>query len=78
MSTMDETRHAAFVDAAIDGDVRVAIDDAGDDVLAGGIDDRGAGGLHDLLADFGDLAVLDQDGAFEGALGHGHDGGVAG
>ena len=30
---------AAFVDAAIGGDVRVAVDDAGDHVLVGGIDD---------------------------------------
>ena len=54
---------AAFVDAAIAGDVRVAVDDAGDHVLVGGIDDLGAGGLHDLLADLGDLAVFDHDGA---------------
>ena len=67
---------AAFVDTAIDGDVGVAIDDAGDDVLIGGVDDLGAGGLHDLLADFGDFTVLDEDGAFEGALGDRHHGGV--
>src|ERR1019366_2291711 len=56
---------AAFVDAAIDGNVRVAIDDAGDHVLIGGIDDLDAGGLHEHLAKLGDLAVPHQDGALE-------------
>ena len=68
-------RDAAFVDA-VGGDVRVAIDDAGHQVFARGVDDGGAGGSHDLLADLGDLAVADEDGALEGALGDGQYRGV--
>ena len=75
MPTMEDTETAAFVDA-VGGDVRVAIDDAGHHELAGGIDHCRAGGGHDLLADFGDLAVANEHGALEGPLGDGQDGGV--
>ena len=51
-------RHAAFIDTARSGDVRVAIDDAGDEILSAGFDDGGAGRHHHLLADLRDLAVF--------------------
>src|SRR4030095_9149391 len=60
----------------IGGDVRVAVDDAGNYVLIGGIDDLRPGRFCYRRADFGDLAVPDQDGAFERPLGHRHDGGI--
>src|SRR5208282_2739807 len=53
---------AAFVDAAVDGDVGVAVDDAGHDELAGGVDYLGVFRGLDGGADFGDLAVADEDG----------------
>ena len=68
--------HAAFIDVSIDADVGVAVDDAGHDELACGVDDGGALGDHDLLGDLGDFAVAHQDGAFEGAVSDGHHGGV--
>src|SRR5262249_3649679 len=70
-------RDAAFIHAAVNGDMRVAIDDAGNDKLALGIDHRGVFGSFDVGADFGDLAVLDEDrAALDGALGDGQDGSV--
>src|ERR1035438_5801713 len=70
-------RHAAFIDSARAGDVRVAIDDAGNEILPARFDNGGAGRHHHLLADFGDLTVFHHHGALEDAFGaFGHDGGV--
>ena len=57
--------------------MRVTIDDAGHDVLTGGIKHlRVAGGL-DGLADFGDFAILNKDRAvLDGAVRNGENGGV--
>ena len=68
---------AAFVDAAVDGDVRVAIDDAGHDELARGVDHLRVFRRFDGGADFGDFAILNKDGAvLDGAVRNGEDGGV--
>ena len=56
-------RQAAFIDAAADCYVGVAIDDAGHRILTGRVDDRGARGDRNLGADLRDLAVADDDGA---------------
>ena len=53
-------RNGAFIDS-VRRDMRVAIDDARNQVLASGVDDLSAGGHHDLLAHVGDLAILDDD-----------------
>src|SRR5206468_4104367 len=50
-----------LVDVAVHRDVGVAVDDAGDDVLPAAIDHFGPLRNHDLLADLGDLTVLDDD-----------------
>src|SRR5208282_1116234 len=63
--------YAAFVHAAVDGNVRVAVDDSGDYELARGVVYlrifwRLDGGPH-----FGDFAILNKDGAvFDGAVGN--------
>src|ERR1700687_1022418 len=68
---------AAFVDAAVHRDVRMAIDDPGDDELSGGIDDLGILRRFDRLANFGNLALLNKDGAvLDGAVGNRKNGGV--
>ena len=57
-------RDAAFVDVAVHRDVRVAIDDAGHDELAVGVNDLRVFRRFAMdWADFGDFSVLDQDGA---------------
>jgi hypothetical protein len=49
---------AALVHAAVDGNVRVAINDTGRrDEFAFGVDDGGVFGSFDGCADFGDFAV---------------------
>jgi hypothetical protein len=53
-------RRAPFVDR-VGGDVRVAVDDARRDELAGGVDDLGAGGNGDVRADCRHLAVAQDD-----------------
>ena len=53
-------RRAAFVDR-VGGDVRVAVDDARRDELAGGVDDLGAGGNRDVRADCRHFAVAQDD-----------------
>ena len=55
-------RDAAFVDGVV-GDVRVRVDDARRDELAGRVVDVGAGGNRHVRADRGDLAVAHQHGA---------------
>ena len=68
--------HAALVDA-VGGDVGVGVDDAGDDVEAGGVNHGGAARNAHPPAHPRDLAVADEDGAvLDGALGHRQDGGV--
>src|SRR6267142_1511943 len=68
---------AAFVDAAIHGDVRVAINDAGRDEHSGAVNDLRAAGSFDVWAHFGNLAVLDQHRTvLDGALRHGQDSSV--
>ena len=49
-----------FVDALQDSRVRMGVDDAGRDVLAGAVDLHGAVRRHEGRADFRDLAVADQ------------------
>src|SRR5262249_35131286 len=68
---------AAFVDAAVDGDVRVAVNDAGRDVHSGTVDNLRAGRSFNASTDLGDLAVLNKDGTvLDGAFSDGEDGGV--
>ncbi len=70
-------RDAAFVDAAIDGDVGVTIDDAGHDELSCGVDHFRALGSFDSWPDFGNFAVLDEYRAvLDGAVRDSEDGGV--
>ena len=70
-------RYAAFVDGVV-GDVRVAVDDARRDELAGGVVDLRAGGNRHVGADRGDLPVANQHGAVgDGAAGRRQDRGVA-
>src|SRR5262249_14341691 len=66
---------AAFVDAAIYCDVRVAINNAGRYEHSGAVNHlRTCGSLH-VWADFGDFAVLDEDGAmFDSSLRYSQDG----
>src|SRR5262249_60296631 len=65
---------AAFVHTAVDGDVRVAVDDSGCYVKTSAIDDLRSGGGFYIRTDFGDFAVLDKDGAvFDGAFRDGED-----
>src|SRR5260370_26211526 len=52
---------AAFVHISIDGDVRVAVDNAGHDELAGGIYDLRVFRSFYGGADLGDFSVFDQD-----------------
>src|SRR6267154_915972 len=67
-------RDAAFVDVTIHGDVRVTINDAGDDELSGGVDDLGIFRRFDACANVDNFPVPDQDGAvFDGAVGNGED-----
>src|SRR5260370_13668028 len=54
----------------------MAVDDAGHRKLAGSVDNLGAGGDHDLLPRFDNLAVAYQDGSGKCALGHGENGGI--
>ena len=59
----------ALVDAARKAGVRVAVDDAGRDVLAGGVDDPGVRRRGEVLTDGADLAILDEQvGVFQAAL----------
>src|ERR1700674_1884373 len=68
---------AALVDAAVHRDVRMAVDDPGDDELSGGIDDLGILGRFDGLTDFGNLAILNKDGTvLDGAVGNRKNGSV--
>ena len=70
--------HAAFVDAAIHGDVRMAIDDSGHHEFAGGVNYRGARGNCDVRAYRGDLAVTNQNRTMlDGPVGDGENGGVS-
>ena len=70
-------RRRAFVDRVV-GDVRVRVDDARRNELAGAVDDVGAGGNLDVGADGGDLAVAEHDRAVvDGAARHGQDRRVA-
>src|SRR6266566_2016861 len=63
---------AAFVDAAVYGDVRMAINDSGNHELPRGVNHLRAFWRFDGLADGGDLSVFDQDGAMlDGAVRHG-------
>ncbi len=56
--------------------MRMAVDDARHRKLSGSVDNLGAGGDHDLLACFDNLAVAYQDGSGKCALGHGENGSV--
>ena len=56
MPVIELTDVAAFVDRVV-GDVRVRVDDARRDELAGAVEDVGAGGNRHVRADRGDLAV---------------------
>src|SRR5579863_6084324 len=79
VSDVDDRRNgnAAFIDAAIHGDVRMAINNPWDDKLPGGIDHLRIFRSFDAGADFHNFAVLDQDRAvFDGAVGNSEDGGV--
>jgi hypothetical protein len=68
---------AALINAAIHGDVRVAIDNARNDELPGGIDHLRIFGSFDAGADVDNFAVLNEDRAvFDGAVRNGEDGGV--
>ena len=70
-------RDAAFVDRVV-GDVRVRVDDARRDELAGRVVDVGAGGNRHVRADRGNLAVAHQHGAVgDGAARGGDDRPVA-
>ena len=62
----------------VDADMRVGVDDAGGQGLAGELDDGGALGHREVLPDRDDLAVLDQEvGARVALAGRGHDLGAA-
>jgi hypothetical protein len=68
---------AAFIDVAVNGDVRVAVDDARHDELASSVDDLRLFGGFDGQAHLGDFAILNKDGpVLDGAAGDGQDGGV--
>jgi len=69
--------NTALVDA-FRRDVRMAIDDTGDDELSRGVDDLSVFRRIDGRADFGDLAILNKDGAvLDGSVGDGEDGRVS-
>ena len=71
-------RNAALVDAAVDRDVRMAVDDAGHDEAAAGVDDAGPVRGVQAVTHGGDAAVADQDLAVRDlAIGDGENGGVA-
>ena len=61
-------RNATLVDA-LGSDVRVTVDDSGNDELPGSVDDLCAGRGLDGLSDFRDFAVLNEDGTvLDGAV----------
>ncbi len=63
--------NAAFINA-FRGDVRVAIDNPGNDELSRGIDHLSVFRRLNALADFGDFAILNKDGAvFDRPMGNG-------
>lgn len=67
----------ASFDVVIESNVRVRVDDARGKVLSSSINDGGARGRVHILADGGDLAVLDIDRAIRDvAVRHRHHGGV--
>jgi hypothetical protein len=69
--------NAAFIHAAVNGDVRVAIDDAGYDELARGVENLGILRRLDRLAHLGDFSILNKDRAFlNGAVRNGENCGV--
>ena len=68
-------RNAGLIDA-VRGRVRMAIDDAGHQILPGGVDDLRIGGNQDLLPHFHDFSIAHQHRALEGSFGDGEDGGV--
>ena len=51
--------NAAFVHVTVNGNVRMTVNDAGDDELAGRIDHLCVGGSFYVGADFGDFSILD-------------------
>jgi hypothetical protein len=68
---------AAFVDAAIDGDVRVAVDDAGRNIHAGRVDHLRIGRSGDVRPERGDFPAANQDRAvFDAAVRDGDERGV--
>ena len=68
--------NAAFIDAFC-GDMRMAIDNSRDHELPRSVDNLSSGRRFDGLPDFGNLAVLDEDGAvLDGAMRNGHHRGV--
>ena len=68
-------RHAAFVDRLC-RDVRVRVNDAGDEVLSTSVDDLGPLRHHDFLAHLIDLAVFHHHRAHKLTFGHGPNRGV--
>jgi len=63
--------HGAFVDTAVNSNVRMAVDDPGRNELAGGINHDRVRRSFQGTPDRGDLSVFDQDVAFvDGAVGN--------
>ena len=68
-------RNAGLIDA-VRGRVRMAIDDAGHQILSAGVDYLRIGGNQDLLSHLHDFSIAHQHGALECSFGDGEDGGV--
>src|SRR5439155_19919741 len=71
-------RQRGLIDAALDGEVRVGVDDAGHDEHAGGVDDLRTGVGGQVRADGRDLAAADEDvGVRQDVVADGDDGRAA-